>query len=337
MIPPHRLSSSTPALITTLAPEITPASGVTSTLPTTTQQTIGENLSTDTVTSTPTPTPTDQNTQNVINAATLDETSTSINDMATTNAVSVPEISSRGHMLIPVRLKGLNSEEFRLRVRHNLTDEAQLSTTGLNLAIRTLAFGDACAESSFCLNGGICRSKGIGIADCVCEAGYSGEHCEIVKPCEVKYDGKTGYELCKSVASKCITDIPVFRCLWPDDKYFQCKPLYTSQEGNLIPLPPDPNPPQVLQQRIDEQQRMIIIMIVFMGALLLFSIVIIGNMISKLMKSKRRLKKAESDVHELTRRSVPSTSASSLGRFGQTGRNKAAAVVSYNNQAFDAA
>lgn len=346
----NSLSSSTPSPpVTTSGPETSTVSGdtstpqISSTPPTTTPsapQTTKESTSTDSTTPSGTISPNlaDTTTSTSIEQTTqivTSETSTAPSEIVTTIA-SVAGISSRGQILIPVRLRGLNSEEFRLRVRHNLKDEAKLSTTKHELIIKTLAFGDACAENSFCLNGGKCEPTGTGTANCSCKPGYSGEHCEIVKPCEVEYGDKTGDQLCQSTGSKCIRDIPVFRCVWPDDKYYQCKPLYqANSDGNLIPLPPDPNPPQLLQERIEEQQRLIIILSVFMGALFLFSIVIIGNMITKLMKSKRRLKKAETDVHELSRRSMPGTSG---GRFvsTSTGRNKAAAVVSYNNQAFDA-
>lgn len=253
-------------------------------------------------------------------------------------------VPQRGQLITPIRLKGLSSDEFRVRVRHILTREARNSGADLELQVSTLALGDACADQAFCLNGGQCRPTGAASAECSCKRGFSGRHCELVRPCEVLYDGKTGAELCKLAGAECVTELPVFRCRWPNDQFFQCRALYQrdNDTGQLVPAPPFSEAslsPESVEERANEQTRLVIILSVFLAAMTLFSVVIIVNMLNRLMESKRRLRLAESQAHELARRTQPGTSNSanappSFGRLS-AGRHKAPAALSYNNQAFD--
>lgn len=269
---------------------------------------------------------------------TTSTTSTTTTESAVISRTTVaPPLA--GQMLIPIQLKGLNADEFRIRVRHHLKEEAQRSDASLDLNIVTLAFADACAESNFCLNGGQCRPTGTATAQCSCLPGYYGQHCQIVKPCEMIYEGRTGNQLCESVGAKCEQSLPVLRCRWPNDQYYECRVLFQeidnangTGQAEVVPIMSVTE----LEERSNDQTRTIIILAVFMAALLLFSVVIIGNMVSRLVESRKRLRKAEHEVHELARRSQPGSSTGSGGAFGRlTGRHKPAATVSYNNQAFD--
>ena len=148
------------------------------------------------------------------------------------------------------------------------------------------------------------------------------------------YDGKTGDELCSLANATCVPELPVFRCLFPNDEYFRCEQLYqVDTNGEKIPRLTDGN----LMTKLNESRRLNIILTVFTLALLLFSVIIIINVVKRLMESKRRLRRAESEAHEMARRAQPGTSTSGAV-FGrpQTGRNKPPVSISYNNQAFDA-
>lgn len=232
-------------------------------------------------------------------------------------------------------MKGLNSDEFRIRVRHHLSDEARASAHSHQLNISALAFGDACAEHTYCANAGKCRPIGTATAECQCLKGYSGSRCEKIKPCEVVYGEQTGEQLCRSVGASCVQNIPVFRCEWPNDQFYKCKALYRNDEvsGEPVPLPPGEDEPGATESDINRLSRIVIILTVFLIALLLFAVVIVANLVKKLLDSRKRLRKAELEVHEMARRSQPSTSAP-FGRL--PGRHKPATVLSYNNQAFDA-
>lgn len=245
----------------------------------------------------------------------------------------------KDELLVPFKIK-LTSDEFRIRVRHHLK---QSSKPPLELVMDSLAFGDACAEGDYCKNGGVCKPHGPSTASCICREGYSGNHCEIVKPCEVYYGGQTGSQLCKSMGAMCVDELPVLRCRWPDDQYYECRVLFKSSKNsegntNIVPVSPSgesiddlPLPDQVSawKERYNKQSQTIIIMVVFLIAILLFSAVIVGNMILRLMKSKKKLKTAENEMHDLSYRMQPSTSAPSRVP------GKLSGALSYNNQAFD--
>lgn len=277
-------------------------------------------------------------------------TDATVSSNATTNGNSQPEESSTistlattttlapsgpvGQMIVPIKLIKLNTDEFRIRVRHHLKEEAQRGDDGLELNIFTLAFADACAESNFCQNGGSCKPTGTASAKCTCLPGYFGEHCQTVKPCEIIYGTQTGSQLCASVGATCEPNLPVFRCTWPNDQYYECRALFKQAEDGKTELVPTMASTE-FEQRLNDQSRTIIILSVFMAALLLFSVVIVGNMISRLLESKKRLKRAEHEAHELARRSQPGGSAAGGAAFGRAPGRQKPATVSYNNQAFD--
>ena len=301
---------------------------------------------------------------------------------------------------IPIRLRGLDSEYFRLRLRHkpkrtvrlvdmhgssSITDLALASATK-RLDISSLAFADACSywKQDYCKNGGVCEPSGPATAQCFCAPGYSGPLCEYVRPCEAIQSastGTTGRELCKSIGAKCLEKMPVFRCQWPNDEYLQCKTLFKpvpgkditssnwmltpefaklanssgqqgakseTPEGQDVPLDSLPPAEQVikLNEVVNQQAKLIIIMAVFMIAIVIFAIVLIGSMIGRLSKSKSRLERSQSELHEMSRRFSPGTSAGNIfgggGGGGARSANlkagaqaKSPGVTAYNNSAFD--
>jgi hypothetical protein len=341
----------------------------------------------------------------------------------------------RGLIDLPIRLKGADSDEFRIRVRHHVkqataappaagSDANQASTSqaapaqiipvkragDLSLNVKSLAFGDVCAYARpYCQNKGVCKATGAAQAECVCARGHSGRFCERVRPCDVVYGPEasaasslgvnrsasmTGHEICNSVGARCIDQLPVMRCEWPNDKYYQCKKLYkfdantesympvstrplsnneqtnaatqlTTQNGAGAPgtgsagtetssnsgagEPTEPPPPpegqavdpfdelepeeQVrrLKETNQEQKKLIIILAVFLVALLVFAVVLVGSMVSRLRVSSSRLKKSQSELHEMARRGQP-------GRYNAAARGAHApgsGPIGYNNSAFD--
>lgn len=289
---------------------------------------IGETSSSNTITTTTTEQP---------NGEQLPGDNGANSTIATTSAPI--SLVPQGQMLVPIKVIGLNEDEFRIRIRHIIKEEAQQANTGLRLDLITLAFADACAETDFCLNGGSCKPTGTASAKCTCLAGYFGEHCQVVKPCEIIYGIQTGNQLCELAGAKCDERLPVLRCVWPNDQYYECRALFKEANGDQHNQTTDLIPTMAsseLEERLNDQTRTIIILSVFMAALLLFSVVIIGNMVSRLMESKKRLRKAERETHELARRSQPGGSAQvGVAAFGRLPSRQKAATVSYNNQAFD--
>jgi hypothetical protein len=286
---------------------------------------------------------------------------------------------------LPIKLKGADSSEFRIRMRHYL--KQQLATRGPSLQwkehslnIKSLAFADVCAyKRPYCRNNGRCKPTGASKAECVCDPGYSGRFCEHVRPCDVMYGSTvtgpgssasqqarmTGHEMCKLTGARCIDQLPVMRCEWDNDQYYQCKKLfkYDSQSGDYLPTDgrnsssPDTglsgdssgNPPaeqgldsldnlepeeQVrrLKEKVKELSKTVIILSVFLISLLVFALVLIGSMVSRLRTSSGRLRKSQSEVHELSRR------AQGMGQFSGTRQvpgSRGTGGNGYNNSAFD--
>ena len=248
---------------------------------------------------------------------------------------------------LPIDLEGLDSKEFRLRIRHHLKQFASRTIGSLDsfkdgdLVIKSLAFADVCSVARYCENGGNCRPTGPVAATCYCPPGYSGNHCAHVEPCEVLYGNMTGNEICQSVGARCVRNLPVMRCSWPNDKYYHCRALYKENstttgpkrdDGGVSRSLPVQDEDQVvrLKETVNQQAKLIIILGAFLAAIMLFSVVLIGSMVSRLHKLKRRLERSE-NAHELSKRNQPASG----GPRTATGRSGKANVMSYNNSAFD--
>lgn len=278
--------------------------------------------------------------------------------------------------VFPIRLFGLDSQPFRLRIRHKLSppetqtpvvvdaksgqpSSALENVEHRSLRISTLAFADICASGNYCQNKGLCKSTGMLTAECQCRDGFTGRHCELINACDVLVEGTRdasgrklpGREVCALVGATCVPGLPVLRCKWPNDQYYECKSLISDDSsgsnaidhgsGQSTETPPradeiqmDPKQMQALKEKATQQAQLIIILVVFMIALMVFSIVLIINMITRLRKTKRRLERSQSETRDLARRSAPGISTSNFNT-NSTGRNKPPAVISYNNTAFD--
>lgn len=257
---------------------------------------------------------------------------------------------SNGNLLdFPIRMKGLDSGDFRLRLRHTLaTPSGGASTqTGHELVIRSLAFADTCSVLSLCKNGATCQPTGTVAFECHCAQGYSGKYCEVASPCEMMYEGRTGDQICQSVGARCVRNIPVMRCQWDNDQYFHCRALYQANSPGTVPTAPIgdqiannvsvldtlPLDEQVfhLKESANNYHRLIIVLVVFLVSILVFAAVLVGSMVIRLRKSKQRLDRSRYENHEL----ASQVKLSTPGGRAPMSRPARTAATSYNNSAFD--
>lgn len=223
-----------------------------------------------------------------------------------------------------ITLKKVTSNKgFRLRLRHYIDKSLPRHVNSHNLTIRTLSMGDACVLSqSYCLNKGQCQPTDISRAKCLCLRGYSGKYCENSRPCDAIYSSAnlTGSELCQSVGAKCAENIPVFRCIWPDDKYLQCSAFAgesttgaASTTSSLDETQGSDAAAAKLKQldgRTRRQSRLIFILSALLATAVFVAIISVVNLGAKLRKSRSRLETAQVGVHELTRQFRPNSSGS---------------------------
>lgn len=248
--------------------------------------------------------------------------------VASANKTTEDEMFSKS-----IKLKSIKSgKAFRLRLRHHVDTSLAPKVNSHKLIIQRLAMGDACTldqQQTVCLNGGQCEPIGISQVKCTCLRGYSGKHCEQMRPCEVVHAGAlSGADFCQSVGAKCVENIPVLRCHWPDDRYYQCRVLNgTSGEPELTSEPPEiistsanssgdesdetttRSKEQQLENRIRRQNRLIFILSILLASTVFIGLMSIVNLSARLRKSRNRLETAQVGVHELTRQFRPNTSS----------------------------
>lgn len=158
---------------------------------------------------------------------------------------------------IPIKIRGLASEHFRVRLVHKLKHQsigdAKSLTDMINrsanksLTINSISFADACSYNNgkYCQNNGRCVPTGAATAECQCPSGYRGPFCEFVRPCDVMYvDGTmSGHQFCQSVGARCVENLPELRCLWPNDKFYKCQALQVA-DNSLSSNTARPSPSQ---------------------------------------------------------------------------------------------
>lgn len=230
-------------------------------------------------------------------------------------------------LFIPIAFKGFSAREYRVRLRHMIGGQKEKLDPNLNnkMRISLLSLGDSCVGKYSCLHGGRCVPTGPMKIRCICRPGYSGRFCEKVNACDVlHFDDMSGREICQKFNASCIENIPELRCVWPNDKYMQCKstkyfnfdkmvPLdatfttsapHTQAEDSMQAQQVDPKTSAVTvdESATNEKQKSMIIMCVLMIAAVIFFVVILLNMLVRLRKSKDKLEQSEMQLYELNRR-----------------------------------
>lgn len=269
---------------------------------------------------------------------TVPEPSATAEGSSTPAPTDLATIKHKQETVLPIKLR-IKSGPFRIRMRHVL--KKLTSQEPLSLVLNSLAVGDVCVSDNYCKHQGRCSPVGPASGQCSCMQGYYGKRCEVVNPCEVLVGKQTGQEICKSIGAECVTNLPVLRCKWPNDQYYQCTQLFhDSQNGSPVPKPSSDDSLEHLplqeqvsawKDRYNKQTQTVIIMTVFLVALLLFSAVILGNMILRLSKSKKKLRASENEMEDLAYRMQPTTSTPT--RVGPV--RLGGGPMKYNNQAFD--
>lgn len=259
-----------------------------------------------------------------------------------------------------IKLKSVSSGKgFRLRLRHYVDRQENTTSSNkrLKLTIRALSLGDACThEQTHCQNGGQCRPIGTSKAACVCLPGFSGKHCEETRPCEtIHVANMTGAELCRSVGAQCAENIPVFRCIWPEDIYYHCRTtgaapaqlasinLAEASTAKSATTEDESERLQQVESRVHRQSGLIFVLSVMLTIVVFVSVISIVNLAAKLRKSRSRLETAQVGVHELTRQFRPGSSSSSSQQLDSTSIvatsrafDSSKSFKAFNNRGFDA-